>query len=88
MLRRHRNTRPTRESVSPEAEGLDAETSAGARPARSADTLTAERPRVQRRRREPAPEDHALYSCSCGYVFEADVSTSVGCPHCGGSQAW
>ncbi len=32
--------------------------------------------------------DHALYSCQCGYVFEAPVSTSVGCPHCGGTQAW
>jgi len=33
-------------------------------------------------------EDRALYSCSCGYVFDALVSTSVGCPHCGRQQAW
>jgi hypothetical protein len=33
-------------------------------------------------------QDTALYSCSCGFVFEAAVSTSVDCPHCGGAQAW
>ena len=32
--------------------------------------------------------DTALYNCHCGYVFEAPVSTSIGCPHCGDSQAW
>ncbi len=32
--------------------------------------------------------DHAFYNCQCGYVFQAPVSTSVGCPHCGGTQAW
>jgi hypothetical protein len=41
------------------------------------------------RRRELGPaQDQATYSCSCGYVFEASVSTSVGCPHCGTAQAW
>jgi hypothetical protein len=30
----------------------------------------------------------ALYNCSCGYVFEAPVLTSVDCPNCGDSQAW
>ena len=29
-----------------------------------------------------------MYNCSCGYVFEAQVSTDVGCPHCGDTQAW
>ncbi len=33
-------------------------------------------------------QDNALYNCHCGYVFEAAVSTSVDCPHCGGGQAW
>lgn len=33
-------------------------------------------------------EDRALYTCSCGYAFDALVSTSVGCPHCGRTQAW
>jgi rubredoxin len=35
-----------------------------------------------------SPQDTATYHCNCGYVFEADVSTSVGCPHCGTGQAW
>jgi hypothetical protein len=34
------------------------------------------------------PEDQALYACGCGYAFEARVSTSVRCPHCGDDQAW
>jgi len=33
-------------------------------------------------------EDRAVYSCQCGYVFEEQVSTTVGCPHCGHTQAW
>jgi hypothetical protein len=38
---------------------------------------------------DPDPAlDTAVYSCGCGFVFEADVSTSVGCPHCGDQQAW
>jgi hypothetical protein len=41
------------------------------------------------RRRHGGPtQDTALYKCQCGFVFEAAVSTSVGCPHCGGTQAW
>ena len=39
-------------------------------------------------RRAGGPQDRALYNCACGYVFTAAVSTSVGCPHCGTSQAW
>jgi hypothetical protein len=34
------------------------------------------------------PQDHATYICQCGFVFEAPVSTSVDCPHCGSAQAW
>lgn len=34
------------------------------------------------------PQDDASYSCTCGYVFRAAVSTSVACPHCGTGQAW
>ena len=33
-------------------------------------------------------QDEAVYTCECGFVFHAPVSTSVGCPQCGGSQAW
>ena len=34
------------------------------------------------------PQDRATYNCCCGYVFVADVTTSVGCPHCGSELAW
>jgi len=37
---------------------------------------------------KPLTNDAATYHCHCGFVFEAPVSTSVGCPHCGGTQAW
>ena len=37
---------------------------------------------------KPLTNDEAVYHCQCGFVFEAPVSTSVGCPHCGGTQAW
>jgi predicted RNA-binding Zn-ribbon protein involved in translation (DUF1610 family) len=44
---------------------------------------------AKRRRREAgAPTDTAMYTCHCGFVFKALVSTSVDCPHCGGAQAW
>jgi rubrerythrin len=55
-----------------------------ARPA-AEDVRASERLRAQR---TPAPEDRALYRCECGYSFQAEVSTSVGCPHCGTEQAW
>jgi hypothetical protein len=34
------------------------------------------------------PTDEALYTCDCGYIFRASVSTTVACPHCGSEQAW
>lgn len=40
------------------------------------------------RRLGGSSQDRALYSCSCGYAFDALVSTSVDCPHCGDRQAW
>jgi hypothetical protein len=43
---------------------------------------------LARAKRSGGPEDRALYSCQCGFAFKAEVSTSVGCPHCGTSQAW
>lgn len=42
----------------------------------------------ERRHLHGPSEDNATYSCHCGYVFEALVSTTVDCPHCGGGQAW
>ena len=42
-----------------------------------------------RERRHGGPtEDRALYTCECGYAFEALVTTSVDCPHCARTQAW
>jgi hypothetical protein len=44
---------------------------------------------ASRERRHGGPsEDRALYTCECGYAFEALVTTSVGCPHCTRTQAW
>jgi hypothetical protein len=43
---------------------------------------------VRAARRAGGPEDRAFYSCMCGYAFTANVTTSVGCPHCGTEQAW
>jgi hypothetical protein len=43
---------------------------------------------LARAKRSGGPEDRALYSCSCGHAFKAEVSTSVGCPSCGSGQAW
>jgi rubrerythrin len=48
------------------------------------DDLTDER----RLRSSGGPNDRAQYTCGCGFVWEADVSASVACPHCGASQAW
>jgi hypothetical protein len=43
---------------------------------------------VQRVRNAGGPIDNASYTCACGFVFAASVSTTVACPHCGASQAW
>ena len=44
---------------------------------------------VPSERRHGGPsEDRALYTCECGYAFQALVTTSVGCPHCARTQAW
>jgi hypothetical protein len=53
-------------------------------------TVTTQTAVSAHRRREAggASEDKAIYMCQCGFVFQALVSTSVDCPHCGGSQAW
>jgi hypothetical protein len=42
----------------------------------------------RRLRASGGPNDRAQYTCGCGFVWEADVSASVECPHCGTSQAW
>jgi hypothetical protein len=45
-------------------------------------------PAVLRAREAGGPIDRACYSCECGYLFVAAVSTTVRCPHCGAGQAW
>jgi hypothetical protein len=53
-----------------------------------APAVPAERPPQRRARASGGPIDRAQYACACGFVFEAAVSTSVTCPHCGAGQAW
>jgi hypothetical protein len=43
---------------------------------------------LARARRSGGPLDRALYRCGCGTDFTASVSTTVGCPSCGETQAW
>jgi predicted enzyme related to lactoylglutathione lyase len=45
-------------------------------------------PAVERVREAGGPVDRAIYSCQCGCLFRAAVSTTVPCPHCGTDQAW
>lgn len=45
-------------------------------------------PESRRRQELGRQRDQAQYTCQCGFVFKAAVSTSVDCPHCGGAQAW
>lgn len=42
----------------------------------------------ERKQRASITQDAALYTCGCGYIFKAAVTTDVGCPHCGTDQAW
>lgn len=65
-------------------------TGRGLQPAAAAIAVsrTPAEPPQHRERRADGPEDRALYHCHCGFVFQAAVSTSVGCPHCGSAQAW
>lgn len=51
-------------------------------------TLPHDKTETDSARRAGGPEDRALYLCDCGAAFTAPVSTSVGCPSCGGDQAW
>lgn len=55
---------------------------------RSASPAAAQRGPEDRVREAGGPRDVALYGCSCGFQFEASVSASVSCPHCGTGQAW
>jgi hypothetical protein len=62
-----------------------------AAPARTLASSASRRPSdpdAQRVRDAGGPIDKAAYTCECGYAFEAPVSTTVHCPHCGAGQAW
>lgn len=47
-----------------------------------------EHPHERRARESGGPIDNAHYTCGCGLAFDAPVSTTVACPHCGAGQAW
>jgi hypothetical protein len=57
-------------------------------PATAREHLADEHLAERRHRASVTPQDTALYGCSCGFQFQASVSTSVSCPHCGTAQAW
>jgi hypothetical protein len=75
-FRRHREERPGR--------SVTGQTETGTVPEPAGPTAD----RVSRRREAGPPQDTAMYTCHCGFVFKAAVSTSVDCPHCGDTQAW
>jgi hypothetical protein len=56
--------------------------------AAAADAEPVDHPHEERMRASGGPEDNAFYRCACGFAFEAAVSTTVACPHCGTGQAW
>jgi hypothetical protein len=77
---------PSRTERRPHACGRPAEAEPGAA---SAEDVAVEDHAAERRHRESvASEDTAHYACACGFQFQAPVTTSVACPHCGTSQAW
>ncbi len=43
---------------------------------------------TERARRAGGPQDRAVYTCGCGYLFSATVTASTPCPRCGADQAW
>ncbi len=60
----------------------------GIPPMRPAGTAEVRDRALERAREAGGPIDHAAYSCCCGLLFSAPVSTTVVCPHCGADQAW
>jgi|SRR5580704_2840483 hypothetical protein len=84
--RRHRRRRAgrTHDAVTAEADAAEPITA----PAAAVERVQPCDPAAQRVREAGGPVDIASYTCSCGYLFSANVSTSVICPHCGTDQAW
>jgi hypothetical protein len=81
-------SKPSRRSLRGRRSGREAEYIAANGPAAVdlADRVSQITPRG--RREGGHSQDRALYTCGCGFAFDALVSTSVGCPHCGSTQAW
>jgi hypothetical protein len=88
--RRRRRRRHGKRTTATRAADLSPTPSAARRDAsaESARPSTAGSLIVQRARLAGGPIDNASYTCACGFVFAASVSTTVACPHCGASQAW
>jgi hypothetical protein len=79
---------PRRHSRRHARKRTDASHGAGAALHVVATSVSEHDPVVARVRNAGGPIDNASYSCSCGLVFAASVSTTVRCPHCGADQAW
>jgi hypothetical protein len=86
-LRAHGHPRRQRRAVPPSAGEIVVRSRESAA-AHALATATAVDVAVQRVRDAGGPIDRASYTCACGYLFSASVSTSVMCPHCGADQAW
>jgi hypothetical protein len=92
--RRHRHgsrdaSTTTRRPSGPQRGRRSESSRVGSAPAAIERPGNAPRDEATRRVREAGgPVDQGFYSCSCGLMFEAPVSTTVSCPHCGDSQAW
>ena len=87
--RQSRRRRPARRAVSTHLR-RDEPTFAAQAPAtrEPAATTEARDIAVERVRASGGPLDQASYSCQCGYLFAAPVTTTVSCPHCSAEQAW
>jgi hypothetical protein len=80
--------RPTRSVLTRRPERRAHGTARGAAPAPPTPLPAEAHPHEKRARESGGPIDRASYTCTCGMIFEAPVSTSVSCPNCGAGQAW
>lgn len=86
--RRPHDRRATQHARTPAAHGAAPRASAGHAPEATAPPPAGCDLLAERARAAGGPIDTALYTCCCGYLFSAAVSTTVACPHCGTDQAW
>ena len=88
-----RSTLKTRHRGVPRRPRTDSNVKAASTREQAAEAIAEEPPApldsaLLRIRAAGGPVDEASFTCQCGYVFAASVSTTVTCPHCGASQAW